>query len=196
MGKVFRWVATTVVALALGAGSAAALINFGGAFDARIVNGAWETGRHTGSASADPYSRARGAIYGLWGLPPSEVVYYTALQDDTGQPLQRSCSYQVSGGALPARWWSVTLYRDYFLIENPARRYSWSSTTIDVAPAGNWRIDVNAAGEGDNALPMGERDGVFALSLRLYQPLPQVLDNRATIELPAIHRGACQGSSS
>jgi len=194
MRGVIIWLAAIGLGLGLGVGSVAFLIVRGGAADARIGNGVWETERHAGDPATDPYSRARVAIFGLWALPPEEVIYYTAYRDKDGAVLNRPCRYEVRGAALPARWWSVTLYRDFFLIANEVRRYSWSKTALD-AGAAPWTIQVNARGEGLHGLPMGDRDGVFALSLRLYQPAKGVLERRGEIDLPEIVKLDCAGAN-
>lgn len=192
MGRIAIWLGATALALALGLGSASMMIIFGGG-EGRITNGAWETGARTGAADTDPYSRARVAIFGLWALPPEEVVYYTAYSDDEGEPLRHQCSYEVIGGDMPARWFSVTLYRDFHLVPNPANRYAWSSTTISRTPGKDWIVRVNRNGVGQNALPMGDQDGRFLLSLRLYQPHKGVLENRASLSTPGIRRVDCEG---
>lgn len=195
MRKVLVWLAAVLIGLLIGGGSAAFMIVRGGPPDARIQNGVWETGRYAGDPAADPYSRARVAIFGLWALPPSEVIYYTALTDADGEALNRSCRYEIQGGTLPARWWSVTLYRDFFFIENSASRYSWSKTALGPGAETAWSIQLNAAGEGAHGLPMGDRDGTFALSLRLYQPADGVIARRDQIDLPNIVRLGCEGDA-
>lgn len=191
MARLMGWIGAGLLALALGVGSAGAMILWGGAPGARITNGVWETGRDTGSGATDPYSRARIAIFGLWALPPEEVVYYTAYTDEDGQALRHDCRYEVRGHILPARWFSLTAYRDFHLIPNPAQRHSWSATTLERREPGEWVVSLNASGEGVNGLPMGRGDGVLALSLRLYQPDPIVAANRASLALPRIVRMSC-----
>lgn len=153
--------------------------------------GPWTTLNEIGEAKQNPYTRARVAIYGIWGLPPSEVVYFTAMTDDGGAPLRSRCSYQVEGVEPPARWWSLTAYHDLFYIPNPANRYSWSRTTITPNANGGWTVRLSPSGQGENGLALGNGEGRIMLSYRLYQPRPGVAADRALVPLPRIRRAAC-----
>ena len=72
--------------------------------------GGWRSDFAIGSKAADPYTRARVARHGLLALAKTEAVYLTRTTDDAGAPLREACTYRLSGGAMPAGWWSVTLY--------------------------------------------------------------------------------------
>ncbi|MBA4768235.1 MAG: DUF1214 domain-containing protein, partial [Porphyrobacter sp.] len=72
--------------------------------------GGWRSDFAIGSEAADPYTRARVARHGLLALAKTEAVYFTRATDDTGAPLREACTYILSGGTMPAGWWSVTLY--------------------------------------------------------------------------------------
>ncbi len=153
--------------------------------------GAWSTSAAIGQAHQNPYTRARVALHGIWGLPPSEVVYFTASHDSAGERLRRACTYTVIGGPLPTRWWSLTLYRDGFYIDNPANRYSWSMSDTAIDANGRWTIALAPSGEGQNRLTFGGRDGLMQLLLRLYQPNTGVADHRDRVPLPEIRRVSC-----
>lgn len=155
--------------------------------------GVWRTNtRGVGEASAGLLQRAVIARVGLWALPPSEVIYFRAETDDGGRPLTRNCVYALEGkGELPARWWSIALYRDYFWVDNPDDRYSYSKTTVARAADGSWRILVSSAPQAGNWLPMGARDGRFTLPLRLYQPDPSVAQDPRSVPLPTVRRLSC-----
>lgn len=153
--------------------------------------GAWQTTLAIGETRQNPYSRARVALYGIWGLPPSETVYFVADQDTAGAKLDRTCRYEVEGGPLPTRWWSVTLYRDGFYIANPADRYSWTMSDAAIGPDGRWTLALAPSGEGKNRLTFGPKDGHFQLLLRLYQPYPGVAKDRAQVPVPVIRKLGC-----
>lgn len=159
--------------------------------------GSWTTTTSVGESEQSPYSRARVAIYGIWGLPPSEVIYFSTREDDEGRRLDPRCTYEVKGGKLPTRWWSVTLYKDGFYIDNPANRYSWSASDITYEPPGDengaWTLTVSPDGEGPNQLAFGAGEGVRTLLLRLYQPDAGVADNRGAVPLPSVTRTGCDG---
>lgn len=177
--------------VALGLGSAWWAITQGSSEIGWARNGVWETGREIGTAATDPYSRARVALYGLWALPASEVVYFLARTDSSGQPLTIRCRYLIEGSDPPARWWSLTVYRDFHYIDTPVRRYSRHSEGLARTADGRFRITLDREGRGENGLPLGSVAGVIALNLRLYQPTPQLLAERETLELPRITRAGC-----
>jgi hypothetical protein len=153
--------------------------------------GAWTTNPAVGEERQSPYSRARVALYGIWGLPPSEAMYFVASHDSAGAVLDRRCTYAVRGGPLPTRWWSVTLYRNGFYIDNPADRYSWTMTDTAIGPDGRWALTVAPSGEGPNRLTFGPNEGRFQLLLRLYQPEPGFAENRAQVPVPSIDKLRC-----
>ena len=152
----------------------------------------WQSDFSIGSEAADPYTRARVARYGLLALAKSEAVYFTRATDDEGQPLHERCHYRLSGAAMPAEWWSVTLYDAASML--PAN--------TDNAPS----IDASRAGPGKwNAVIAPERPagathwisssgaGQFDLTLRLYIPDPAFLSApEQTLVPPHIERLGCR----
>ena len=186
--RIMTLAGAVIIGLVLGLGSLWALT--GPVGDGEKF-GPWTTNRAIGERDQTPYSRARIAIYGIWGLPPSEVVYYSARVDDDGAAFDRRCTYTIEGGPLPTRWWSVALYRDGFYIANPANRYSWTQTEVAPDAAGRWRIQLTPIGAEPNALALGDTDGMFAVLLRLYQPDPGVAEARGQVPLPTIRKVSC-----
>lgn len=181
-------------ALVLGLGSAYYAVS-AGLSGGEIANGPWRTSLVTGSQQADLYTRARVAVGGLLALAPSETVYWNADVDAAGRPLDARCDYRVEGEELPARWWSVTAYgADHFLIPNDAGRYSFSQTTLARAPGGPWTMTVSAESKPGNWLPSGRAgaSGPFALTLRLYNPSPELYEQAASVRLPRIEREGCR----
>jgi hypothetical protein len=155
----------------------------------------WRSDFAIGSQAADPYTRARVARHGLLALAKTEAVYFTRTTDDAGEPLSDRCHYRLSGGAMPAGWWSVTLYDATSML--PAN--------TDNAPS----IDASRAGQGDWAAliaPQRPDDGTpwissrgaeaFDLTLRLYMPSRALLaDPDAALTPPRIERMACEGAA-
>jgi hypothetical protein len=166
---------------------------------AGIKNGPWITSLETGSEEASIYQRARIARYGLWALEKSEVIYYVATTDSDGKPLEYECDYRIEGGNLPARWWSITVYKDLYFIPNDINRYSYSKTNIIWNEGDTWVIKLSAEKQEGNWLPLGDKEplrgdkkGEIYLMLRLYNPNPSVLENPDTIKLPQIIRERCK----
>lgn len=188
LGRAALWIAAALIGVAVGVGSLLFAIFQGGS---SVENGHWRSANGVGGAEASAYVRTGVAVFGLWALPTSEVIYFVAQTDDEGRALTPRCNYIVSGGDLPTRWWSITAYRDFYLIANPQSRYSFASTTIARDDDGDWRVHLNAQGEGENGLPLGTEEGLLMLSLRLYQPHEGVFARRAMLAMPRIERQSC-----
>lgn len=157
--------------------------------------GAWRANTTTGSADAGLYTRARVAIAGLLALSPRETLYFNADVDDAGEKLEAGCDYVVAGRDPGARWWSLTVYgSDHFLVPNDANRWSFSQTTIARDPDGSWLVRVSTAAQPGNWLPSGRADakGRFALTLRLYNPTPEVAADPAHATLPSVKKERCR----
>lgn len=156
-----------------------------------IRNGPWRTSATTGSADANPYERAAVALAGLYALTREEAIYYTAFTDSTGEPLRGECRYRVRGTPPPARWWSITVYgADHFLIPNTAGVYARNASSLPLAADGRYTLALSSTATADNGLPT-PASGAFSLTLRLYNPAPEVSAQLATLALPSIEREHC-----
>jgi hypothetical protein len=132
--------------------------------------GPWEINPLVGSAAAGPWDRARVARHALLGLTREEAVYYVASRDSDGRSLSAEATYRISGGGIPARWWSITAYGpDYFLIPNEPGRYSFNSETVTRGDDGRFALLVGRTPQAGDWLPLGEAQR-FDLLLRLYLP--------------------------
>jgi hypothetical protein len=153
--------------------------------------GGWRSDFAIGSKSADPYTRARVARHGLLALARSEAVYLTRNTDDAGAPLREACTYRLSGGAMPAGWWSVTLYDGASML--PANTDSALSIDASRVGAGAWEAVIAPERPGGAEHWISSRKaGTFDLTLRLYMPDPAVIDSPATaLKPPRIARLSC-----
>jgi hypothetical protein len=157
-----------------------------------IHDGPWLTSATTGSAAGGPYERAAVAIAGLYALSKEETVYYTAYSDDDGRPLDGACDYVVLGAKLPARWWSLTLYGpDDFLVANSAHVYSRHAANLAFDDGGRFTVRVSAHDQEKNWLP-SPASGGYSLTLRLYNPQPQLVAHLESAQLPSIGRERCR----
>ncbi len=106
-----------------------------------VAIGPWHTSLIIGSADADMGTRNYVATTALLALNRSETIYFEALRDDDGEKLSASCNYDITGGPIQARWWSITAYADdNFLIPNAANRYSYNSRLLGNSPDGRFSI--------------------------------------------------------
>lgn len=183
-----RYLTCGVAGLALGIGAAVLHVR-NGQLGASTAIGPWTTGKDFGTTGASAYTRAVVSLRGLLALPAHEVRYYNAAVDSAGEPLDGKCRYRVSGGALPAKWWSVTLYDHAgYLVANQAGIFSVESAKVP-NPA-RWAIAVAPAEQAAPWLPTGRVDR-FELTLRTYLPTDGGVGNLTRDQLPSIVREGC-----
>ncbi len=153
--------------------------------------GPWVTGKDFGTAAATPYTRAIVALRGLLALPAREARYYTAASDDAGRPLDGHCRYRITGGALAAKWWSLTLYDPAgYLVPNRPGVYSVGSVGLSPAAQAAWTVNVSPDQQAGHWLPSGGAER-FELTLRVYLPADGGRGDLARHNLPHIERGSC-----
>ena len=188
-----RWLPYLIcicVGLALGVGRAMRT-GRAGAFGSDDTIGAWTTGRDFGTADQGATTRAVVAMRGLLALPASEARYYTASVDDGGQPLAGNCTYRVTGGLLPARWWSLTLYdKSGYLVANDADTFSVGSAGLPANEQNRWTVLVSPIQQQGRWLPTGGKPG-FDLTLRVYLPADGGSGNLTAAQLPSIRKESC-----
>ena len=183
-----RYLICGAAGLALGAGAAVQRVR-SGALGASIAIGPWTTGKDFGTTGASAFTRAVVSLRGILALPAHEARYYNAAVDSAGQPLDGKCRYRVSGRAVPAKWWSVTLYGDdSYLVPNQANIFSVESAHVP-NPAG-WTIEVAPAQQAGLWLPTGRVDR-FNLTLRAYLPDDGGAGNLTRDQLPSIVKEGC-----
>lgn len=161
---------------------------------AALANKGWVTDPEIGSDEAGLMLRARIARRGLFALNRSEAIYYTRAVDDMGRPFDEKCSYRIDGGALPAKWWSITIYAsDNFLARNGSDAHSINATSPQLAGRGRqWSARLSEAKPGpDQAWLSTKEAGAFDLTLRLYEPDAQTLNSTARIDFPSVKRLSC-----
>ena len=195
MRRAGAYLLAAILGLVLGLGSALWLA---GLWPARstmafgnVDVGGWRSDFATGSEAADPYTRARVARHGLLALAKTEAVYFTRATDDAGAPLREACTYRLSGGAMPAGWWSVTLYDGKSML--PANTDGALSIDASRAGGGAWSAVIAAKRPADGALWISSRGaGTFDLTLRLYMPEAALLAQpNAALRPPGIARLSC-----
>ena len=159
--------------------------------------GPWQGSLHAGSQAADGLTRAVIARTAMLALNREEAIYYIASTDNDGRALSSSCRYSLTGGDMPARWWSITAYGpDYFLIPNVENRYSITQTDIQAAGEGEFLVELAADGvrRSPDSLVLSNGTGpgqTFSLLLRLYHPSQAVLAAPEGLAVPIISNLGC-----
>ncbi len=157
----------------------------------------WRSDFNIGSEAADPYTRTRVARHGLLGLAKSEAVYFTRTTDSSGEPLREACEYRLSGGAMPAEWWSITLYdADSKLPMNEDAALSVDATGVS-GNSEDWSALISPKRPQQETYWISSRNaGTFDLTLRLYVPIRALLDApEDTLKPPVVERLSCEGEA-
>ncbi|MEM9054636.1 MAG: DUF1214 domain-containing protein [Pseudomonadota bacterium] len=192
----------TVLGVAAGGVSAlflSGLLPVGPRLGGAITIDGWTSDWSIGSQAANPYVRARIARHGLLAMRKEEAVYFTRNQDDQGRRLTEDCTYSVSGGALPAEWWSITLYdSESRLPMNEDNQLSFDKTDAEqsFSASSDWTFEVRVQDPADLSQPWvsNRAAGAFDLMLRLYRPSAGMLKSPTTVlEPPSITRVSCDG---
>lgn len=175
--------------------AAAGLVGQGISLGGQIETDNWRSDWTIGSASANPWTRARVARHGLLALNKDEAVYFTRAVDEAGDRLVEGCDYRVTGEALPAQWWSITLYNaESYLPDNTDNALSYDLT--DAAAAGDpasWFFDVSTVPSASGSGWVSSRGaGDFDLTLRLYKPDAELIaDPERVLRAPFIQKLGC-----
>ena len=184
-----------MIGAGLGLVSALAMLNQGMNIGKETVQG-WVGSHVSGDRTADPYTRALVARAGLLALTQAETLYFNRTTDEVGKPLRADCTYQLVGGAQPARWWSVTIYAaDNYLPVNGDDAQSADATRVaalaKLGDHGRWTVQVSPQkGEATHWIS-SKNAGNYALTLRLYNPQDGAREDFKSIAFPTIKTVSC-----
>jgi len=176
-----------LISVALGIYTAFDSVSLGSHMSSSVTSGGWWTNSVVGSVHADARTRAYVSIIGLLALAPEETTYYH-LYDANGEPISSDFVYELRGNQIPARWWSITLYgEDHFLVPNEENRYSVKSTQIQREADGSFVVYLSREPHEGNWISLGDAQNM-SLSLRMYNPPPDIRQRLDNLDLPTIHK--------
>jgi hypothetical protein len=190
----WAWPLTLLAGLALGAGSAWWLVAKAGS--SGFERNGWTSSTTFGSPDADLWTRASVAVRGLLALQKSQAIYLTARVDSQGAQLREACRYRVTGGPMPGRWWSVTVYAaDNYLPLNDDDALSFDATEVRPDANGQWTARLSAKREkSEDAWASTRNAANYDVTLRIYNPTPEAQADYARIPLPTVTRLDCGGA--
>jgi hypothetical protein len=174
-------------AVAIGLGSAWWVVKKAPWMGSTVQVGAWRANLHAGSQDADMYTRASIAVNALLALDRSETMYFVATRDDMGRTLRSDCNYRVLGTPPKSRWWSITAYaEDMFLFDVARGHHSLNGSTAKLDGNGQFALTVgNTEYTGTHWLAT-TGDGGLVLTLRLYNPGPELQREPGTLTAPSV----------
>ena len=151
----------------------------------------WRTWSGTATADSSPYAQAAVAFRGILSMKPSESRYYVLEEDETGEHLREGCTYRLTAGGQPARWWSLSLYSGgETFADNTDDAHSVSAASVSPGPDGRYSILVGPE-RGESAAWISTNGaGEFLLMLRLYVP-----EDPEGFNPPAYKRVSCEGQA-
>ncbi len=154
--------------------------------------GPWVANPRIGTPAIDPYALARLARTGEVPLAANEGIAFTAVTDDTGYRLLRSCTYRLSGPVPAARFWTLGVVdASGQPLDDLARRSGFTSTTVIRDLDGGFSIDTGPQARPGNWLPT-PGPGLMSLVLRLYDtPLTADTSALSSATLPTVTRQSC-----
>lgn len=156
----------------------------------------WSGSKVTGSVDADPWTRARVAVSGLLALNKSQASYFSRNTDDSGARLREDCRYRVTGGAMPARWWSITVYAaDNYLPLSDDDALSFDQTEAQPAGKAEWTGILSPKQPEGEPWASTNKAGDFDITLRLYQPTPEAQQDYGSIPMPKVTKLDCGGAA-
>jgi hypothetical protein len=133
-----------------------------------VKAGPWLGWPKAGSPDIDPYARAVLARSGSIPLGTGEGVSFVARTDSAGAPLDPRCDYVLKGPMPPARYWTLTIFSPSgALIENPAKRYGFTSSEVLRASDSPLEITLAPTARPGNWLPTAP-NASYVVALQLY----------------------------
>lgn len=157
-----------------------------------LTIGPWTARPKTGTADADPYSRATIVRSGELPIGTGDGIAFTATTDDQNKPLDGRCDVAVRGVTPAARFWTLTLYDSKGkLVANPLERYGFTSQEVVRGSDGTFEIRIASRSRAGNWLPTGGLDR-YVLMLRLYDtPVGVATRTQRDAPMPAIVTTGC-----
>lgn len=155
--------------------------------------GPWTTWPAAARVDADPYTRAHHSRLGLLPLSAEFAQTYVARTDSDGIALHSSCDYVIEGREIATHWWSLTVFdAQGRLIPNQIDRYSFTSDTIAIGPAGTYTVVLGRDARAGNWLPIGG-GGRLAVALTVLDTGARRIAEEGDVVklLPTIRKARC-----
>ncbi|MEO0546353.1 MAG: DUF1214 domain-containing protein [Pseudomonadota bacterium] len=191
MRAFFEALYVIVIGLGLGGGLSMISIQDNHGFGALSL-GSWTAWPLAGSATADPYTRAKVAANAEVPLGAAEGIAFHARNDNQNRPLRRECIYRLSGTTPPGRVWTLAAHAvsGEGLTNAIAQPASLVSRSLLRRDDGKMDIVVGPQSVSGNWLPLSG-SGPFVLILRLYDTQITTSSSLLQPDMPVVQRVSC-----
>jgi hypothetical protein len=178
------------LALALGLWSAWLAVTVPAPVEAMTL-GPWRAWPSAGTASADPYARARLARTGEIPLGPGEGLVLVARTDSTGAPLAGACRYRIAGETPSARLWTIVLEDgEGSVLRDRLGIAAIGSDVLLRRADGTFEVVLSDSAQAGNWLPTKGADS-FRIVMRLYDTAARTASRVTALAMPEIARVSC-----
>ena len=191
MNGLIKFTIASVFGLAVGLISAQKIIGgYEGLFNKR--HGPWVNWPTAGTRSSNPYVRAHFLTQNRLPISQFEVTELEAKIDSNGKTLDADCSYEISGPAQKARWWSLYTYSDNASVQGEGeQRQSIASEQLVTKSNGQFIVKLSRQPQTGNWISPSMGDNLV-LVLRHYNPRQSITNQFNFKGLPTIVRKECQ----
>lgn len=180
-----------VIAAGVGLGLTALAVRSPLAIDV-IEDHPWVAVATEGAPEVDAYALAALAHRGEAPLSVSDGLTFRAHEDNEGNPLSGSCTYNISGTLPPVRVWSLAAFdANGGHFANASHRYGYSSADATRDGAGAVRIALSPKVMSGDWIPVTAGSEIV-LVLRLYDTTAAAIaGGRSAPDLPSVQLVEC-----
>lgn len=153
----------------------------------------WRAFPQAQTSAADPYARSHRARAGRLLLGSAEGLTFIATTDTSGQRLNGSCRYKLSGRLPVARFWTLYASRpneEPLNISNDLPKALNSVISLK-NPDGTLTISISAKAEAGNWLAIPDDNGPVMLNLTLLDTPAAGNSGLVALTMPRIERVGC-----
>lgn len=190
MRFVLRILLAIAVALSVGFGLSYYALTDGRLFGA-VQIGAWTAWPDGGTPAPNPYTRGHIVRESALQLGRAEGLQFVATTDDSGDALDLSCSYTVTGRVPVSTFWTiVAVDADWTNLAAPDTDGAMRSSEIARNNDGSFTLHVGTALHPGNWLEL-TGEGPMSLVLTLYDTTALSGFSADDMRLPRIIKGTC-----
>lgn len=158
-----------------------------------VNTGPWSAWPFVGGAQVDPYTSAKATSDGTIPLGAAEGLAFEAINDQSGNRLNKECNYEVAGDTSATRLWTLVAYNEdgRLIVDDQTYRSAIYSGNVLRYPDSSFVVKIDDKPRSGNWIPISGK-GNFKLILRLYDT--PITSNSGVIDpqMPRIKLIGCE----